>query len=112
MNIIIMQRRRRRRGGRGRIPTPVFIGQDPRAKTFEAQPSSGDEDVTLELDELEALRLVDVESLTQEEAGARMGISRGTVWRLLQSARKKIAVALSQGRTIRISDSHQETDEG
>jgi len=56
--------------------------------------------VILELDELEALRLCDAEDLTQEEAGRRMGVSRGTVQRLLAAARKKTALALSEGRAL------------
>ena len=46
-------------------------------------------------DELEALRLCDFEGLTQEEAGGRMGVSRGTVQRILTSARHKVAEALT-----------------
>ena len=53
--------------------------------------------------ELEAFRLVDMEGLSQEEAGQKMGISRGTIWRLVQSARKKVAQALSEGRPIYIA---------
>jgi predicted DNA-binding protein (UPF0251 family) len=49
---------------------------------------------------VEALRLVDLEGLSQEEAGEKMGVSRGTVWRLLQSARKKTAQALTEGRPL------------
>lgn len=45
-------------------------------------------------DELEALHLCDGEEMTQEQAGQCMGISRGTVQRLVSSARKKIATAL------------------
>jgi len=44
-----------------------------------------------------------VEGLSQEEAGERMGVSRGTVWRLLQEARRKTAQALTEGRRIQIS---------
>jgi predicted DNA-binding protein (UPF0251 family) len=51
-------------------------------------------------DELEALKLCDLDDLTQEEAGARMGVSRGTVQRTLTSARKKVAMALTQGGAI------------
>ncbi len=47
-------------------------------------------------DELEVLMLCDRDDLTQEEAGAKMGVSRGTVQRLLSSARKKVARALTQ----------------
>jgi predicted DNA-binding protein (UPF0251 family) len=53
--------------------------------------------------ELEAFRLVDLEGLSQEEAGQRMRISRGTVWRLVQSARKKTAQAISEGRPLTIA---------
>jgi len=51
-------------------------------------------------EEFEALRLVDYEGLTQEEAGERMGVSRGTVWRALNSARKKVAQMLVEGREL------------
>ncbi len=51
-------------------------------------------------DELEALRLCDYEGLIQEEAGARMGVSRGTVQRILASARKKVAEALTTGSAL------------
>jgi len=52
--------------------------------------------------ELEAFRLVDLEGLSQEEAGKHMGVSRGTVWRLVQSARKKTAQAITEGRPLQI----------
>ncbi len=51
-------------------------------------------------EELEALKLCDLDDLTQAEAGARMGISRGTVQRILASARRKVAMALSRGQAI------------
>lgn len=56
--------------------------------------------IILYRDEFEALRLCDKEDLTQEEAGKKMGISRGTVQRLLSSARGKIATALSECKGI------------
>jgi len=43
-----------------------------------------------------------MEGLSQEEAGQRMNISRGTIWRLVQSAIRKAAQALSEGRPIYI----------
>ncbi|MBS7288457.1 MAG: DUF134 domain-containing protein [Candidatus Freyarchaeota archaeon] len=49
------------------------------------------------------MRLVDQLDLVQEEAGHRMSVSRGTVWRLLQSGRKKVAQALVEGREIVLS---------
>lgn len=65
------------------MPTPVFIGRQPPAIAFVPQPSSEKPPIFLEPAELEAFRLVDMEGLSQEEAGDRRGISRGTVWRLL-----------------------------
>ena len=96
-------RGRRRRGNRGRKPTPVNIGRHPTANTFLPQPNSDNPPIIIEPAELEALRLVDHEGVTQEEAGNRMGVSRGTVWRLLQEARRKVTQALIEGRRIEIS---------
>ena len=58
------------------------------------------EQVEVHLDELEALRLCDALGMTQLEAGEQMGISRGTVQRLLASARTKVASALSECKAI------------
>lgn len=63
-------------------------------------PMSEIDRITLFLDELEALRLCDLDDLTQDEAGKRMGVSRGTVQRILSSARKKSAAALAGGKAI------------
>ena len=99
----MIHRGRRRRGRRGRPPLPVYIGRQPSAREFTPTPHEGGEAVRIEAAELEALRLVDLEDLSQEEAGQRMGVSRGTVWRLLQSARKKVISAIVQGRRLEIS---------
>jgi predicted DNA-binding protein (UPF0251 family) len=61
------------------------------------------EPIVMTLDEVEALRLVDYEGLLQEEAAKRMGVSRGTVWRCLDSARKKLGAMLVEGRELLIS---------
>ncbi len=58
------------------------------------------EKVVLHLDELEALALCDRDGLTQEEAGIKMGVSRGTVQRILASARGKVADALAGCKAI------------
>lgn len=73
-----------------------------RGKAFKptGMPMSEVERVSLSRDELEALKLCDLDDLTQEEAGARMGVSRGTVQRILSEARKKAAMALTQGKAI------------
>ena len=51
-------------------------------------------------DELEALRLCDLEEVSQQEAATRMGVSRGTLQRLLYSAHRQIAFALVCGHPI------------
>lgn len=58
------------------------------------------EKIPLYRDELEALKLCDLDGLTQEEAGERMGISRGTVQRIISSARKKTATALAECKAL------------
>lgn len=60
------------------------------------------EEVVLGLDELEALRLVDFEALSQEEAGEKMGVSRGTIGRLLEKGRRTVVDALLHGKALRI----------
>jgi len=54
-------------------------------------------------DELEALILCDDQNLSQEEAGLKMGVSRGTVQRLLAQARKKVATALAENKALAIT---------
>jgi len=66
-------------------------------------PQNGNEEfVILNVDELEALRLCDLENLDQDAAAERMGISRGTLQRILYAARKSMAEALSYGKGIHI----------
>jgi len=68
--------------------------------------------VSLTLEEAEAVRLSDLEDLEQEEAAKKMGVSRRTYWRELQSARKKIADALVNGKAIRIENTKLKSKEG
>ena len=60
------------------------------------------EETTLTLDELEALRLADLNGLYQEKAAPKMGISRSAFARILESARKKAADALVHGKSLRL----------
>jgi predicted DNA-binding protein (UPF0251 family) len=60
--------------------------------------------IHLQQDELEALRLCDRQGLFQEQAGEQMGVSRGTVQRLLTSARRKVAEALTEGAALVMDD--------
>ncbi len=89
--------------GRGRRRKMRMIGVVPQVKHFyPALPPMvpPKPPIFMSYEEFEALRLVDYEGLTQEEAGKRMGVSRGTVWRALSSARKKVAQMLVEGREL------------
>jgi predicted DNA-binding protein (UPF0251 family) len=58
------------------------------------------EQIIIYRDEMEAMFLCDHDNLTQEEAGNRMGISRGTVQRLLAHARGKTIEAIVLGKAL------------
>jgi predicted DNA-binding protein (UPF0251 family) len=58
--------------------------------------------VTLLHEELEALRLADLEGLTQGEAAGRMGVSRSTFQRVVAHARRQVALALVEGHALHI----------
>ena len=68
------------------------------------------EEVTLTVDECEAIRLADVEGLSQEEAGEKMGISRATFGRIIQQARKNVADAIINGKAIKIEGGSYKID--
>jgi predicted DNA-binding protein (UPF0251 family) len=57
---------------------------------------------TLTVDELEAIRLADLEGLYHEQAAEKMNISRQTFGRIIESAHKKIADALVNGKALAI----------
>ena len=60
------------------------------------------EETILNIDEIEAIRLKDLEGLDQEECAKKMNISQPTFHRLVTSARKKIADSLVNGKAVRI----------
>jgi predicted DNA-binding protein (UPF0251 family) len=61
------------------------------------------EEVNLEQDELESLRLADLLSYSQEKAAAEMNVSRATFGRIVESARKKLADAILNGKAVKIN---------
>ena len=95
---------RHRRGHRGRFPKPVTIPNPAKITKFIPEPTTTVRTITIEPAELEALRLVDLEGLSQEQAGTKMGVSRGTIWRLVKSARQKVAQALTEGRLLTVAN--------
>jgi uncharacterized protein len=65
-------------------------------------PSTELEEVILSLDEFEAIRLADLEGLYQEDAAEKMNISRQTFGRIIESAHKKVADILINGKALKI----------
>jgi predicted DNA-binding protein (UPF0251 family) len=61
------------------------------------------EEVSMSVEEAEAIRLKDLEGLEQEQGAEKMNISRPTFQRVLASARQKVADALLNGKAIRIT---------
>ena len=64
------------------------------------------------VDEFEAIRLVDLLNLTQEEAARQMGVARATVQSIYGSARKKLALSLVEGRELRIGGGEYQVGPG
>jgi uncharacterized protein len=89
--------RGRRRGRRWISEVPPVGCFVPEGRSLEDIGS-----VSLTLEELETVRLVDLLELEQEEASFYMGISRKALWNDLINARKKIASALVYGAGIKI----------
>ena len=77
------------------------IGFVPGCTRFAAQGSQEETgDITIGLDMIEAMRLVDAENLSQQEAAASMGVSTPTLCRILGEARRRTITALLSGQNI------------
>ena len=66
-------------------------------------PTPGMPQVLVTIDELEALRLADLQGLSQEQAAEQMNVSRATFGRIVARGRRKIAEALVHGKGICIA---------
>ena len=69
---------------------------------FSPEHGSAEETVQLTVDEYEALRLIDLKHLTQEQCAAQMQVARTTVTAIYDSARQKLADMLVNGKTLEI----------
>lgn len=80
------------------------VSGEPACRKFKPSgiPSRELEEVMLAVEELEALRLGDVEGLYHETAAQMMGVSRATFGRILQDGRTKVATALVTGMVLTI----------
>jgi predicted DNA-binding protein (UPF0251 family) len=86
----------------GRPPLERYVAGLPQAGVFKPADARKREleQVGLAVGEIEALRLVDLEGLSHEQAAARLGVSRQTVGRELEAARRKVADALVNGKAL------------
>jgi len=69
------------------------------------------EEVFLSLDEYEAIRLADHEGLYQQQAALMMNISRQTFGRIIESAHRKVADVLVNGKALKIEGGDVSTEE-
>ena len=88
----------------GRPRCPRRIEKEPDVIYFKPRgvPLRDLEVVVLQVEGLEAIRLVDLEGMEQEQAAMIMGVSRRAFWGDLQNARKGVADALVGGKAIKI----------
>jgi predicted DNA-binding protein (UPF0251 family)/predicted Fe-Mo cluster-binding NifX family protein len=89
------------------MPRPISerrVHAVPRPFAFKPAgiPARDLEEVRLSFDQVEAIRLADLRGLYQEAAAMRMGVSRQTFGRIIQSARQAIADAIINGKCLRI----------
>jgi predicted DNA-binding protein (UPF0251 family) len=89
-----MPRPCRRRRVRGRPNSSYFKPAGQRITELE--------ETILTMPEFEAIRLIDLKEIPQEEAAQKMEISQPTLSRILKSARKKIADSIINGKAIKI----------
>ena len=74
----------------------------PQVTGFSPQGCEPSGNINLTYDEYEVIRLLDHKRMTQEQCAGRMGLSRPTVTRIYDEARRKVADMLANGRTLTI----------
>lgn len=79
------------------------ICTEPAYDSFRPEGISGETSVVLTLDEYEVIRLIDLETLTHEQCAKRMDISRTTVTEIYETARRKLADCIVNGRPLLIT---------
>ena len=92
----------RKRLGRPCLKKNIDFQHEPRFFKPQGVPMIKLDIVDLNCEELEALRLKNIENLDQRECAERMGTSPATLQRILANAYKKISLALIEGKAIEI----------
>ncbi|NOZ12293.1 MAG: DUF134 domain-containing protein [Acidobacteria bacterium] len=87
-----------------------FVGMEPEFRMFKPVgiPVVEMDRIVLTLDEFEAIRLVDFEGMDHEGAAALIEISRPTLSRLVEQARRKVADAIVSGKALVIEGGNVE----
>ena len=91
------------RRGRPRLRRIIHGTSESRCYKPCCCPALEGQSISLMPDEIELIRLIDLEGLEQEEAAEKLGVSRKTAWRDLHEARRKIADALVNGKGIEMA---------
>jgi len=88
----------------GRPKKVRIVSSEPKVKYFKprAVPLNNLVEVEITVDEMETMRLSDIEKLSQKDGAERMGIHQSTFQRTLANAREKIADAIVNGKAIKI----------
>ena len=89
---------------RGRPLKEILIEEYPKITEVIPNPVLSDETVTLTIGEYEAMRLIDLLGLNQHQAGQLMNVSRGTIWRMLDSGREKLMKVLTEGLKLKLEE--------
>jgi len=94
----------------GRPRCNFIVGCCPEFSSFkpygfiQGRPDGADCEDCVEItpEEIESLRLKNIQNLDQTKAAAKMGVSQSTFQRVLTSAYKKVSLALIEGKELRI----------
>ncbi|MDD1729007.1 MAG: DUF134 domain-containing protein [Methanospirillum sp.] len=91
---------------RGRPRIRRRIGEHGPWRCYAPQCNTGEDlgSVSLLPEEIELMRLIDLEGMEQEEAAVVLGVSRKTVWKDIHEVRMKVADALVHGKIIEVRD--------
>lgn len=93
-----------RKRGRPRINRTLDGGTSARCYAPQCDSGNTDEIVSILPEEVAALSLIDLQQMEQEQAATALGVSRKTIWRDIHEARRKIADALINGKTIQMAE--------
>lgn len=87
-----------------RLPRHRKVCKLPVAAEFVPKKVSSESagEIILSVEEYESLRLIDMEGFSQKDCGKYMNVARTTAQQIYADARKKVAVALVEGRTLKI----------